>query len=124
MRNLSFKVTKSLIWLMLGGNFDDDYFQESHESSQFRQEYEMRKMKQASDLSLTKNKKQKKKSDLLSRCARVFSSLMLALVVLIYMIVYLNVNQEQGLDMISEGLDALKNMASDMNEVSLFNCIC
>ncbi|KAF2585736.1 hypothetical protein F2Q70_00037561 [Brassica cretica] len=54
------------------GRFDDDYFQESHESSQFRQEFEMRKIKQASD--------------------------------------------EQGLDMISEGLDALKNMASDMNE--------
>ena len=51
------------------GRFDDDYFQESNESSQFRQEYEMRKIK-----------------------------------------------QEQGLDMISEGLDALKNMASDMNE--------
>ncbi|XP_048614793.1 syntaxin-71-like isoform X3 [Brassica napus] len=43
------------------GRFDDDYFQESHESSQFRQEFEMRKIKQA-------------------------------------------------------GLDALKNMASDMNE--------
>ncbi|KAG2272611.1 hypothetical protein Bca52824_067166 [Brassica carinata] len=51
------------------GRFDDDYFQESHESSQFRQEFEMRKIK-----------------------------------------------QDQGLDMISEGLDALKNMASDMNE--------
>ncbi|KAF3543062.1 hypothetical protein DY000_02008071 [Brassica cretica] len=44
------------------GRFDDDYFQESHESSQFRQEFEMRKIKQA-------------------------------------------------------GLDALKNMASDMNEM-------
>ncbi|CAN7002299.1 unnamed protein product, partial [Brassica rapa subsp. trilocularis] len=54
------------------GRFDDDYFQESHESSQFRQEFEMRKIKQASG--------------------------------------------DQGLDMISEGLDALKNMASDMNE--------
>ncbi|KAF8069357.1 hypothetical protein N665_1141s0018 [Sinapis alba] len=51
------------------GRFDDDYFQESHESSQFKQEFEMRKIK-----------------------------------------------QDQGLDMISEGLDALKNMASDMNE--------
>ncbi|KAF3603083.1 hypothetical protein F2Q69_00038889 [Brassica cretica] len=60
------------------GRFDDDYFQESHESSQFRQEFEMRKIKQASD---------------------VPSTLL-----------------EQGLDMISEGLDALKNMASDMNE--------
>ncbi|CAN6891203.1 unnamed protein product [Brassica oleracea] len=47
------------------GRFDDDYFQESHESSQFRQEFEMRKIKQA-------------------------------------------------------GLDALKNMASDMNELVLF----
>jgi len=33
---------------MLDGRFDDDYFQESNESSQFRQEYEMRKIKQAS----------------------------------------------------------------------------
>ncbi|CAN8270045.1 unnamed protein product [Cochlearia groenlandica] len=48
---------------------DIKFDSESHESSQFRQEYEMRKIK-----------------------------------------------QEQGLDMISEGLDALKNMASDMNE--------
>ncbi|WZY74048.1 LOW QUALITY PROTEIN: hypothetical protein YC2023_006288 [Brassica napus] len=66
-----------LLWI-LDGRFDDDYFQESHESSQFRQEFEMRKIKQASD---------------------VPSTLL-----------------EQGLDMISEGLDALKNMASDMNE--------
>nr|XP_043612162.1 syntaxin-71 [Erigeron canadensis] len=51
------------------GRFDDDYFQQSEESSQFRNEYEMRKLK-----------------------------------------------QDQGLDMISEGLDTLKNMAQDMNE--------
>ena len=55
------------MWI-LDGRFDDDYFQESHESSQFRHEFEMRKIKQA-------------------------------------------------------GLDALKNMASDMNEVSLLNYI-
>ncbi|XP_043702652.1 syntaxin-71-like [Telopea speciosissima] len=51
------------------GRFDSEFFQQSEESSQFRQEYEMRKMR-----------------------------------------------QDQGLDVIAEGLDTLKNMASDMNE--------
>ncbi|KAH9623718.1 hypothetical protein KSS87_006300 [Heliosperma pusillum] len=47
----------------------DEFFQESEESSQFRQEYEMRKLK-----------------------------------------------QDEGLDVISEGLETLKNLAHDMNE--------
>ncbi|CDP06727.1 unnamed protein product [Coffea canephora] len=48
------------------GRFDSDYFQQTDESNNFRQEYEMRK--------------------------------------------------DQGLEVISEGLDTLKNMAHDMNE--------
>lgn len=32
----------------------------------------------------------------------------------------LTCSQDQGLDMISDGLDTLKNMAQDMNEVSCF----
>ncbi|CAK8536280.1 unnamed protein product [Lathyrus sativus] len=51
------------------GHIGSEYFNPSEESSQFRSEYEMRKMK-----------------------------------------------QDEGLDIISEGLDTLKNLAHDMNE--------
>ncbi|XVF80104.1 hypothetical protein PTKIN_Ptkin15bG0043600 [Pterospermum kingtungense] len=49
--------------------FESEYFQQTEESDRFRQEYEMRRMK-----------------------------------------------QDQGLEVIAEGLDTLKNMAHDMNE--------
>lgn len=51
------------------GGMHTEYFEQTEDSSQFRQEYEMRK-----------------------------------------------VRQDQGLDMIAEGLDTLKNMAQDINE--------
>ncbi|KAL6516641.1 Syntaxin-71 [Orobanche gracilis] len=51
------------------GSFDNTFFEHSEEASQFKQEYEMRKLK-----------------------------------------------QDQGLEVISEGLDTLKNLAKDMNE--------
>lgn len=51
------------------GDFEGGFYQQNEESSQFRQEYELRKMK-----------------------------------------------QDQGLDIISEGLGTLKNLAHDMNE--------
>ncbi|KAK3028767.1 hypothetical protein RJ639_037988, partial [Escallonia herrerae] len=60
-----------------GGNFDNGYFQHTEESNNFRQEYEMRKMRQASVQFFLK---------------------------------------DEGLEVIAEGLDTLKNMASDMNE--------
>ncbi|KAM0904528.1 hypothetical protein ACQ4PT_017975 [Festuca glaucescens] len=54
------------------GKFDDEYFKGTEESNKFRQEYEMRKMK-----------------------------------------------QDAGLDAIGEGLETLRNMAADMNEVTI-----
>ncbi|KAF7153014.1 hypothetical protein RHSIM_Rhsim01G0163700 [Rhododendron simsii] len=62
--------------------FDNEYFQHTEESNNFRQEYEMRKMRQAD--------------------SHVWDSS--------------HVMQDEGLDVIAEGLDTLKNMANDLNE--------
>ncbi|CAH9138261.1 unnamed protein product [Cuscuta epithymum] len=61
--------SSKIITIDSDGPVSDSFFQQSEESSQFRNEYEMRKIK-----------------------------------------------QDQGLDIISEGLDTLKNLAHDMNE--------
>ncbi|GLT46311.1 hypothetical protein SLA2020_200740 [Shorea laevis] len=60
---------KNILFDTSDEDFDNNFFEQTEESSQFRQEYEMRKTK-----------------------------------------------QDQGLDVISEGLDTLKNLALDMNE--------
>ncbi|KAF8396613.1 hypothetical protein HHK36_018237 [Tetracentron sinense] len=68
------------------GHSDSEFFQQTEESSQFRQEYEMRKIKQAT----------------------VDPAILYDL--------FLVFSQDQGLDVIAERLDTLKNMAHDMNE--------
>lgn len=76
---------------------DDGFFQQTEESSQFRQEYEMRKKKQA--------------------CKKYIHLTFFNLTTRFQINVFL---QDEGLDVISEGLDALKNLARDMNEVCCF----
>ncbi|KAJ8623794.1 hypothetical protein MRB53_032324 [Persea americana] len=88
------------------GRLDDDFFQQSEESSQFKQEYEMRKIKQASERALIEPVNLKKTTDRLpteNRGIQLIKENILHL-------------QDQGLDIISEGLDTLKNLAHDMNE--------
>ncbi|KAK6920096.1 Target SNARE coiled-coil homology domain [Dillenia turbinata] len=67
------------------GRFSSEYFQRTEESDKFRQEYEMRKLKQASFL-------------------------------LFNLYLYVIFVQDEGLDVIAEGLDTLKSMAHDLNE--------
>ncbi|XP_056845591.1 syntaxin-72 [Raphanus sativus] len=74
-------------------DMDDGFFQQTEESSQFRQEYEMRKKKQA--------------------CKKYIHLTFFNLTTRFQINVFL---QDEGLDVISEGLDALKNLARDMNE--------
>lgn len=85
----------------IDGRFDDEYFQQTEESSQFRNEYEMRKTKQACTCDSV---------FCVSRLQPINSFHVLPFLFVLFFI------QDQGLEMISEGLDTLKNMAQDMNE--------
>lgn len=81
--------------ILADGNFTEGYFAESEESSQFRNEYETRKKKQEIYSPYFYS--------LSDQCSPLFG--------------YWYVLQDEGLDVISEGLDTLKNLANDMNEV-------
>ncbi|RHN75914.1 putative target SNARE coiled-coil domain-containing protein [Medicago truncatula] len=76
------------------GPLDSDYFNQSEESNQFRNEYEMRKIKQVSKISALLHFG----VSVLKQKEPEFCFM------------------DEGLDIISEGLDTLKNLALDMNE--------
>ncbi|PIN14056.1 hypothetical protein CDL12_13326 [Handroanthus impetiginosus] len=81
------------------GPVDGDFFQQTEEASQFRQEFEMRKMKQA--------------------CSFLHLPSIFGIFIPILFISHIIKSvlmQDEGLDIISEGLDTLKNLAKDMNE--------
>ncbi|PPD69302.1 hypothetical protein GOBAR_DD33823 [Gossypium barbadense] len=80
--------------------FGSDFYQQTEESDQFRQEYEMRKMKQACKLH--------------SNTFNIYTAIQSGLCTVV-LIIY-KIMQDEGLDVISEGLDTLKNLALDMNE--------
>lgn len=88
---------------MLEGRFDDEYLHETEQSSQFKQEYEMRKIKQASSCLAP---------------SILYHSIKMCVLLALYSLIHPCCTvvfiflQDQGLDMISDGLDTLKNSRS------------
>lgn len=115
----------SLPRLTAEGDFNDGFFQQTEESNQFRQEYEMRKTKQAC------------KSMMFTFTGRLLSLVLhfqdLSSSAHMYLYIHTVLKgllcftyqflQDQGLDIISEGLETLKDLAHDMNEACTDNSI-
>lgn len=109
----------SLLCLTAEGDFNDGFFQQTEESNQFRQEYEIRKMKQAcKSMRFTGRLNFYDLSSSIHTHTHTQTQCFKRLFLL-----YISFLQDQGLDIISEGLETLKDLAHDMNEVCTDNSI-
>ncbi|GMY23699.1 syntaxin-71-like isoform X2 [Fagus crenata] len=94
------------------GEFDSEYFHQTKESDRFRQEYEIRRMNQASI-----NKAVFEDGEYIMTVGNI-QNVWVGVIGSHFFSMYpaLQPSHDQGLDVIIEGLDTLKNMAHDMNE--------